>query len=219
MAVELAPRTGLIGRPLVNGLVLPPDPSDSKGGYGKIARAPQLGLHSCQGAHHATVRSHAMRLDPTTLSPFPSAEAWWPRFVEKIDLDENGCWLWTRRLDNEGYGHVSINRCNWLVHRAAYVALIGPIPTGMTLDHLCHTNARNCPGGRSCLHRRCANPWHCEPATNVENVMRGNSVPAQRARQTTCKQGHPLIGANLYITPRGHRHCNECRRMNQRKSA
>lgn len=134
-----------------------------------------------------------------TLSPSPSAEAWWPRFVEKIEVAENGCWLWTRRLDKEGYGHVSINRRNWLVHRAAYVALIGPIAPGMTLDHLCHTNARDCPGGRSCLHRRCANPWHCEPASNVENVMRGNSVPAQRARQTTCKKGHPLSGSNLLI--------------------
>lgn len=63
MTTELAPRTGLIGKPLSNGLDLP---ADSKGECGKIARTPRLGLHSCQGEHHATVRSLAMHEDATT---------------------------------------------------------------------------------------------------------------------------------------------------------
>lgn len=39
-------------------------------------------------------------------------------------------------------------------------------------------------------------------------------VPAaNQARQTHCKNGHPLSGDNLRITPLGKRHCRECGRI------
>jgi hypothetical protein len=45
-------------------------------------------------------------------------------------------------------------------HRFAYELLVGPIPAGLVLDHLC----RN---------RLCVNPNHLEPVTNSENPRRG----------------------------------------------
>jgi hypothetical protein len=39
-------------------------------------------------------------------------------------------------------------------------SLIGPVPAGMVLDHLCHTLATDCIGGPRCQHRRCVNPAH-----------------------------------------------------------
>lgn len=163
----------------------------------------------------STPRSNlVMRPDPTTLSPLPTAEKWWPRFAEKFEVVENGCWLWRRHIDRDGYGRFGINSTVWYAHRAAYVALIGPIPDE-TLDHLCHTNDPTCPGALNCLHRRCVNPWHLDPATNVENSMRGGSIMAKQARATHCKNGHPLSGENLYQTKAG-RHCKTCRRATNR---
>lgn len=37
----------------------------------------------------------------------------------------------------------------------------------------------------------------------------------QRAK-THCKHGHPYDGENLYIDPRGHRHCRKCHLAGQR---
>lgn len=49
-----------------------------------------------------------------------------------------------------------------MAHRLIYTMLIGEIPEGMVLDHLC----RN---------RRCVNPHHLEPVTVKENTHRGEA--------------------------------------------
>lgn len=46
-----------------------------------------------------------------------------------------------------------------LAHRVAYEALVGRIPDGLTLDHLCEN-------------KRCVNPDHLEPVTRAENLRR-----------------------------------------------
>lgn len=151
-----------------------------------------------------------MRLDPTTLSPLPTAAAWWPRFAEKFDVAANGCWLWKASIHPHGYGRFGIKNRIYPAHRASYVALVGPIPPSLGLDHLCHTNDLTCQGGPSCLHRRCVNPEHLEPVTDAVNVLRGRSPMAQYARATHCKHGHPFSGDNLYRSKSG-RHCKTCR--------
>jgi hypothetical protein len=50
-----------------------------------------------------------------------------------------------------------------VAHRYAYEWLIGPIPIGLDLDHLCRT-------------RECVNPNHLEPVTRKENIRRSDLV-------------------------------------------
>ncbi len=120
---------------------------------------------------------------------------------------QDECWVWTgskTRYDGNGYGRTRVNGKKVVAHRAVYEALVGPIPAGMTLDHLC----RN---------RLCVNPAHLEPTTMQENFLRGASLLAAQAQQTHCKRGHPLEGGNLSITNKGRsRRCKTCHRERTR---
>src|SRR5688572_6777121 len=88
----------------------------------------------------------------------PAAERFWAKVQRG---DQESCWPWLGAKNPDGYGQfVWRGRKSTLVHRIAYEELRGPIPEGLTLDHLC----RN---------RGCANPWHCETVTHRENVLRG----------------------------------------------
>lgn len=114
------------------------------------------------------------------------------------------CWVWTGARYRSGHGQVGItNRCGEpaksRVHRVTFSEFVGEIPDGLEPDHLCH----NPP---------CANPFHLECVTHRENVLRGDTIPAAKARQTHCiPRGHPLSGANVYLHPkRGTRHCRAC---------
>ena len=115
-----------------------------------------------------------------------------------------GCWLWTASLTKAGYGQISSGprpHTMLYAHRLVYEALVGPIPEGLELDHLCRNPA-------------CCNPAHLEPVTHRENVQRGEAGEksgAQQRAKTHCKHGHPLSGENLYVDPRGHRGCRICR--------
>ena len=94
-----------------------------------------------------------------------------------------GCWLWTDALNTNGYGVVwdPAKQKQSKAHRVAYEELVGAIPDELPIDHLCRNRA-------------CINPEHLQPVTLGENVRRGVSPPAQRARQTHCKNGHELSG-------------------------
>lgn len=97
------------------------------------------------------------------------------RFVDKITVDPaTGCWPWAGALNNNGYGQFNTGGPEGLAyaHRWSYEHFVGAIPEGLTLDHLCHTHDRECPGGLACPHRRCVNPDHLEPVTQVENMRR-----------------------------------------------
>jgi hypothetical protein len=94
---------------------------------------------------------------------------WWSK-VDKRGPDE--CWPWTDPL-TKGYGRFVVrNEYEVGAHRWGYLHLVGPIPEGLDLDHLCHTHDPFCAGGADCLHRRCCNPVHLEPVTPEENGRR-----------------------------------------------
>ena len=121
------------------------------------------------------------------------------RFWAKVNKTDT-CWLWTA-CARGGYGQISAggrSRKILSAHRVAYEMLVGPIPEGLDLDHLCRVTL-------------CVNPKHLEPVTHRENLLRGESPSAKHARKTECLRGHPLSGANLYTNPRGHRSCKICR--------
>lgn len=125
------------------------------------------------------------------------------RFWSKLDKSD-GCWLWTAACNRDGYGAFSVNGRMVKAHRFAYEELVGPIPDGLVIDHLC----RN---------RECVNPAHLEPVTHVENVRRGRPGDQNR-RKTHCPMGHPYDDANT-IHKNGRRFCRACRTIhNSRRS-
>lgn len=125
------------------------------------------------------------------------------RFDEHVDRTSD-CWIWTAHVESKGYGQFRQDGRSVMAHRAFYEMLVGPIPDGMTIDHLC----RN---------RRCVRPEHLEPVTNRENVLRGTNRAAENARKTHCKNGHPLSGENVALTNGGRRRrCRICFREWQR---
>ncbi len=127
-------------------------------------------------------------------------------FMEKVRVAENGCWLWTGAQagtgweTREGYGMMAFGGTTHRAHRLAYEHFVGPIPDGLTIDHLCRV-------------RHCVNPAHLEAVTLRENLLRGDTITAKNANATTCPKGHPYSGPNLYVDPRGHRQCKACRRV------
>mgnify|MGYP003545069282 CR=1 FL=1 len=121
------------------------------------------------------------------------------RFESKYAEVESGCWQWTAADDGHGYGAFYYEGRMVKAHRFSYEFHVGPIPDGLSLDHLC----RN---------RRCVNPQHLEPVTRGENVLRGISISASNARKTECMHGHPFNDENTYIRPDGNRDCKACKK-------
>ena len=124
------------------------------------------------------------------------------RFWAKVEKTD-GCWLWLGTRDRDGYGSFRGSRSDEKVraHRWSYERYVGPIPDGLTIDHLCRNPS-------------CVNPEHMEPVTKGENTLRGNGAPARNARKTHCNRGHPFDEANTRIW-KGKRACRECGRLNQ----
>jgi hypothetical protein len=128
------------------------------------------------------------------------------RFWSKAAPQGGGCWIWRAAMSG-GYGVYVVDSRMFRAHRVAYEALIGPIPDGLQLDHLC----RN---------RGCVNPLHTEPVTQIENIRRGEAgVPsgAQQRAKTHCPQGHQYNPENTYVRKNGHRLCRPCNAEAQRR--
>ena len=106
------------------------------------------------------------------------------------------CWLW-QGSTNGRYGQLEHGGRRYLAHRLAYEVSVGPIPTGLYLDPLCHTTL-------------CVRPDHLEPVTAAENSRR------HAALTTSCPQRHPYTTENTYISKRNQRTCKTCRRLRER---
>jgi hypothetical protein len=129
------------------------------------------------------------------------------RFWSKVNKTDT-CWLWTASVNHDGYGKFSYKKRTFWVHRLSYLAIIGEIPEGMPLDHLCRV-------------RNCVNPDHLEPVTNKENILRGEGPSAQNAKKTHCPQGHKYNKENTYIykftQKRACRMCDKLKKREKRK--
>jgi hypothetical protein len=123
------------------------------------------------------------------------------RFFAKVTQSGN-CWLWVGAKHEDGYGQFWNGRRQVKAHRWVYERLVGPIPDGLQIDHLCRNPS-------------CVNPQHLEPVTQAENIRRG-AAPSTVARRTgMCSKGHSLDDA--YVRPSGGRECRMCRRETERK--
>ena len=50
----------------------------------------------------------------------------------------NPCWTESKRKVNEhGYVRLQVEGKMWYAHRLAYTVLVGTIPEGYVIDHLC----------------------------------------------------------------------------------
>jgi HNH endonuclease len=106
------------------------------------------------------------------------------------------CILWPGRVDEDGYGRGYRGR---LAHRLEYANARGPIPEGLTLDHLCRNRA-------------CVNPSHLEAVSLAENLRR--RIASAPAPPRFCKSGHEFTPRNTYRRPPsahgGARQCRAC---------
>lgn len=135
-------------------------------------------------------------LKPYTRRGTPEDQRFFLRVAEDGD-----CWRWVGATNRYGYGNfVSDDGRTWRAHRWAYTHLVGDIPDGLHLDHLC----RN---------RWCVNPWHLDPVTPRVNVYERVPVEARNkpVPWATCGRGHPMTPENVYVNPtRGNRYCRIC---------
>jgi HNH endonuclease len=88
------------------------------------------------------------------------------RFWSQVERSA-GCWLWQGHVNRDGYGQFKVTVRAGVyrtvrAHRWAWEAAHGPVPEGLTLDHLCGRTA-------------CVRPEHLEPCTNAENLRRRHS--------------------------------------------
>lgn len=156
-----------------------------------------LQLRSICGARHCVNPDH-WEPGPGSHRPRGTAERFWEK-VQKTDT----CWLWTAAADGYGYGRLTTNGSTRApgAHRVAYELMVGPIPDGLTIDHLCRV-------------KLCVNPAHLEVVTRAENARRGaiDSRP-NRPLKTHCKYGHEFTPENTYWRPAGDgRNCRTCLR-------
>lgn len=78
------------------------------------------------------------------------------RRMARTEIDPvSGCWVW-QGLTYNGYGWSPYRSKPEFLHRAAYQALVEPIPAGMQVRHLC-----------GC--KRCWNPEHLALGTQADN--------------------------------------------------
>lgn len=116
--------------------------------------------------------------------------------VKVVSTDD--CWLWAGYTQPNGYGALYswITKRITQAHRFMYECLVGDIPQGLEIDHLCKV-------------RCCINPDHLEPVTKQENM-------ARRFGHNLCKRGHELTPQNCYYgiksrtTGRIGRQCRIC---------
>lgn len=163
--------------------------------------SPHLSRGMCN-AHYKRWQKYG---DPKVLRVQKTVEL---RFWSRVHKTET-CWLWTGAIDAGGYGAFAApletgGRARYiLAHRYAHEFLKGPIPDGLTIDHLCRV-------------RNCVNPDHLEAVTTRENTVRGISPPARNAVKTHCKHGHIFDEANTR-TSSGFRACRACETVRRHK--
>ena len=67
------------------------------------------------------------------------------RFLKKVKKGgEDDCWLWTGTHSTDGYGLVRLDGKLYTVHRIAYEAWVGEIPSGKHLIRISTCKARDC---------------------------------------------------------------------------
>lgn len=123
------------------------------------------------------------------------------RVLTRVVAGPNGCIVSTYSVGSHGYAQAFSGKVT-LAHRVAWEAEHGPIPEGMTVDHLCHN-------------RRCVNHYHMRLLSNVENARRNR--PDADSRLEVCINGHDAPRVVRKKKGREWLRCIECERLTQRR--
>lgn len=79
------------------------------------------------------------------------------RLQARLEVQEDGCIVWTGGQNGRGYGQIGLDYKKKLVHRVAWELANGPIPEGKQIDH-------------TCWNRLCANVEHLRLADPNDNL-------------------------------------------------
>lgn len=127
------------------------------------------------------------------------------RFNNGFRLNEDGCWIWQKRLGKSGYGYFNYSSTAklrvMLAHRISYVIYYGAIKKGLVIDHICRVKS-------------CVNPNHLRMVTVKENIHAGIGLASINLRKTHCKNGHEFTKENTIVNHlkdgRKIRGCRKC---------
>ena len=103
------------------------------------------------------------------------------RILRQSHIIESGCRIWDGTVDRSGYGKLKLQHGDFKrhtgAHRAAWLAFVGDIPSGLQIDHLCRNPA-------------CVNTDHMEVVTGSVNTLRADHSNKKG------RSGRPLKSGN-----------------------
>jgi hypothetical protein len=150
----------------------------------------ELFEHLCEGGG-----SRALEVGPVQFRDRRLPKRFWNSVVPPETPD--GCWEWCGSRERFGYGRLGWAGNLWKSHRVSYTALVGPIPEGHDVHHIC----KNPP---------CVRPDHLTAVTRREHLQLDNNPIMRKSEQTHCLRGHAFTPKNTILKPGNGRTCRQC---------